>query len=66
MPKLKQTRTDWKWRHCQRKVTFRTLDQAEADVALRKDQVIYNRLEPQAYPCDYGSHYHVGHALKRR
>ena len=53
-----------RWRQCGRKIPYRTLEAAETNVAERVKQVIYDRLVPQAYRCDYGTHWHVGHSLK--
>ena len=59
------TRQDRRWRHCLRKVTYRTEDLAQDEVNRRQAQVIYFHLTPQAYPCQFGSHYHVGHSLSQ-
>ena len=56
--------TVWRQRQCGQKVQYKTFEDAQANADQRLQDIIYDQLEPQAYRCDYGNHYHVGHSLR--
>lgn len=49
---------------CSYKVKHKTLEEAQAIVDQLLQDRIYDQMEPRAYLCDYGDHFHVGHSLK--
>ena len=51
-------------RHCGRKVVYRTVDEARARARYLEEARIYDVMQPQAYRCNYASHYHVGHGRR--
>ena len=51
-------------RQCGQKVRYKTLEAANVIATRKLQDRIYDRMEPRAYQCDYGNHYHVGHSLK--
>ena len=51
-------------RGCLRKIVYRNVSDAEERAEEMRRQVIYNVMEPQAYPCQFGNHFHVGHSSK--
>ena len=52
-----------RYRRCARKVAYHTMDEAQAQADELARTIIYDIYQPQAYRCDYGRHYHVGHGL---
>ena len=52
-------------RQCGQKVKYQTLEAAQDNADQRLHDIIYDRMEPQAYQCDYCNGFHVGHSLKR-
>ena len=52
-------------RGCLRKRVYRALSDAEERARKMRQEVIYNVMDPQAYPCQFGNHFHVGHSLKQ-
>ena len=57
---------DRKHNMCGRKIVYRTEVEAKEGVAWMLDRRIYDQREPHAYPCEYGTHWHVGHSAKGR
>lgn len=58
------TKARRKQRSCLRKHVYKTQEAAESGASEMKDRVIYDKLEPQAYACHFGNHFHVGHGRK--
>ena len=63
---MQATETRHRKNQCGQKVKYPTLEAAQANADQRLQDIIYDKLEPQAYQCAYDrNHYHVGHSLKR-
>jgi len=53
-----------RWKGCLKKVVYRDLSDAEDRVREMERDTIYDRMYPNAYPCQFGNHFHVGHGEK--
>ena len=53
-------------RGCLRKILYRNISEAQQRVSEMEQEVIYDKMIPEAYPCLFGKHFHVGHNFKAR